>query len=384
MVNPQSVPTLFANANTETIGSSSSSCSNEGVEDFEAGSAATSTLKKLFIMIEPPLNPIKSNLYYCDDCFHVEQLREQLQDFTAGKKYGVIVITGHGSLFGTCRGNTQSILYQFSVDLPKKHSKGGQSRERFARNREIAKNEYLKQIAEKANSLFISQALNAPNVDGLVLAGSADLKNELISLKSDVLDYRLRNKILSIVDVAYGGKAGFYQAISLAQEAILDAKYIEERECIEELFNLMAKDNKVAVGLDETIYAINAGWADKLIICETQNQLKKVTFADDTVKYMREKDLKDYVKGDSSSSSVVKVESLIDYLIDNYEKLGINSLQLVSSSTNEGNMFMTSFEGIGCILKFDVNVAALLAEENGLNDHTFENNAFDEDLADFY
>ncbi|KAG2378056.1 hypothetical protein C9374_008678 [Naegleria lovaniensis] len=376
MVNPQSVPTLLnSNGNYSLDG-------NDHAEDYEACSNDSNNvdLKKLFVMIEPPLNSIKSNLYYCDDCFHVEQLREQLQDFTAGKKYGVIVITGHGALFGTCRGNTHSIMYQFSVDLPKKHSKGGQSRERFARNREIAKNEYLKQIAEKANALFISQALNAPNVDGLVLAGSADLKNELISLKSDVLDYRLRTKILSIVDVAYGGKAGFYQAISLAQEAILDAKYIEERECIEELFNLMAKGNKVAVGLDETMYAINAGWVDKLIICETQNQLKKVTFADSSVKYLREKDLKDY--GDSSS--IVKVESLLDYLIDNYEKLGINSLNLVSSSTNEGNMFVTSFEGIGCMLKFDVNVAALLAEENGLNESSFENHAFDEDLADFY
>ncbi len=32
-------------------------------------------------------------------------------------------------------GNTRSVLYKFSVDLPKKHGRGGQSALRFARLR---------------------------------------------------------------------------------------------------------------------------------------------------------------------------------------------------------------------------------------------------------
>ena len=54
------------------------------------------------------------------------------------------------------------------------------------------------------------------NVCGLVLAGSADFKNDLAL--SDMFDQRLQAKILKIVDVSYGGDNGFNQAIELASE----------------------------------------------------------------------------------------------------------------------------------------------------------------------
>lgn len=54
------------------------------------------------------------------------------------------------------------------------------------------------------------------NVAGLVLAGSADFKNDLAL--SDMFDQRLQAKVLKIVDVSYGGDNGFNQAIELASE----------------------------------------------------------------------------------------------------------------------------------------------------------------------
>ena len=48
-----------------------------------------------------------------------------------------------------------------------------------------------------------------PNVTGLVLAGSADFKNDLAS--SDLFDQRLQPIIMKVVDVAYGGENGFNQ-----------------------------------------------------------------------------------------------------------------------------------------------------------------------------
>lgn len=55
------------------------------------------------------------------------------------------------------------------------------------------------------------------NVAGLVLAGSADFKNDLA--QSDMFDPRLVSKIIKIVDVSYGGDNGFNQAIELASES---------------------------------------------------------------------------------------------------------------------------------------------------------------------
>lgn len=55
-------------------------------------------------------------------------------------------------------------------------------------------------VAEVAVQFFVTN--DKPNVAGLVLAGSADFKTELS--QSDLFDQRLRNIILSVVDVSYG------------------------------------------------------------------------------------------------------------------------------------------------------------------------------------
>ncbi len=41
-------------------------------------------------------------------------------------RFGFIVMDGNGALFGTLHGNTRDVLHKFSVDLPKKHGRGGQ------------------------------------------------------------------------------------------------------------------------------------------------------------------------------------------------------------------------------------------------------------------
>lgn len=46
---------------------------------------------------------------------------------------------------------------------------------------------------------------------GLVLAGSADFKNDLNS--SEMFDPRLQSKVINVVDVSYGFENGLNQAI---------------------------------------------------------------------------------------------------------------------------------------------------------------------------
>lgn len=62
---------------------------------------------------------------------------------------------GNGCLFATLSGNTQTILHKFSVDLPKKHGRGGQSAVRFARLRIEKRHNYVRKVAEMAKTLFI-------------------------------------------------------------------------------------------------------------------------------------------------------------------------------------------------------------------------------------
>lgn len=136
--------------------------------------------KKVNIDFEP-FKPINTSLYLCDNKFHTEALTALLAD---DNKFGFIVMDGNGALFGTLQGNTREVLHKFTVDLPKKHGRGGQSALRFARLRMEKRHNYVRKVAEVAIQLFISN--DKPNIAGLILAGSADFKTELS--QSDMFD----------------------------------------------------------------------------------------------------------------------------------------------------------------------------------------------------
>ena len=87
---------------------------------------------------------------------------------------------GNGSLFGTLSGNTREILHKiFSRFYPRKHGRGGQSALRFARLRLEKRATYLKKVAEMLTQIFITN--DKINVTGLILAGSAEFKNDLVN-----------------------------------------------------------------------------------------------------------------------------------------------------------------------------------------------------------
>ena len=131
--------------------------------------------------------------------------------------------THRGTCAGTLAGNTREILHKFSVDLPKKHGRGGQSALRFARLRLEKRHNYVRKVAETATQMFITN--DKVNVAGIVLAGSADFKNDLA--QSDIFDPRLVAKVLSTVDVSYGGENGFNQAIELSAECLSNVKFVQ-------------------------------------------------------------------------------------------------------------------------------------------------------------
>ena len=96
--------------------------------------------RKVTIDFEP-YKPINTSLYLCDNKFHTEDLGVLLED---SDRFGFVVMDGNGCLFGTLCGNHREILHKFSVDLPKKHGRGGQSALRFARLRLEKRRNYVR------------------------------------------------------------------------------------------------------------------------------------------------------------------------------------------------------------------------------------------------
>ncbi|KAB1199628.1 Eukaryotic peptide chain release factor subunit 1-1 [Morella rubra] len=160
--------------------------------------------KKVTIDFEP-FRPINASLHLCDNKFHTEALNELLE---SDDKFGFIVMDGNGTLFGTLSGNTIEVLHKYSVDLPKKHGRGGKSALRFARLRMEKRQNYVRKTAELAIQFYINPSTSQPNVSGLILAGSADFKTELS--QSDMFDPK---RGLSSAEVLVG--LGEYFATSL-------------------------------------------------------------------------------------------------------------------------------------------------------------------------
>lgn len=324
------------------------------------GEIITSEGKERKINIDfEPFKPINTSLYLCDNKFHTEALSELLE---SDQKFGFIIMDGNGALFGTLSGNTRDVVHKFSVDLPKKHGRGGQSALRFARLREEKRHNYVRKVAELAVQNFITN--DKVNVAGLILAGSADFKNDLN--QSDMFDNRLQTKVIKVVDVSYGGENGFNQAIELASETLSNVKFIQEKKLIGKYFEEISQDSgKVCYGVEDTLKALELGAAETLIVYENLEYNRWVLKTSNNSEVIlhtnkaQEMDRGMFMDKDTGQEmEVVEQGAFLEWLAEKYKDFGAN-LEFVSDRSSEGNQFVKGFGGIGAMLRYKVNFEQL-------------------------
>jgi len=318
--------------------------------------------KKVTIDFEP-FKPINKFLYLCDNRFHTEPLNELL---ISEEKYGFIIIDGNGTLFGKLAGSNKEILQDISVELPKKHGRGGQSAMRFARLRLEKRHNYLIKISELSVKHFITD--DKINVSGLIVAGSAEFKQQLTS--KDLLDPRLQNKIISVLDIAYGGNKGFEQAIELSQESLGNLKFIQEKKLLQNYMDEINQDTgKYCFGINDTIYALESGAIDKLL-CYQDLELYRVKVKNN----INEEETK-FLSIDTRNTlnlnefEILEEELFVDWISQNYNNFGCE-LYYISNYTTEGSQFCRGFGGIGAILRYPIE----------FNDYNLEEDDLEEDL----
>ncbi|XP_022086644.1 eukaryotic peptide chain release factor subunit 1 isoform X2 [Acanthaster planci] len=324
--------------------------------------------KKVNIDFEP-FRPINTSLYLCDNKFHTEALTALLAD---DNKFGFIVMDGNGALFGTLSGNTREVLHKFSVDLPKKHGRGGQSALRFARLRMEKRHNYVRKVAEVAVTLYITN--DKPNIAGLILAGSADFKTELS--QSDMFDPRLQTKVLKLVDVSYGGENGFNQAIELSTEVLGNVKFIQEKKLIGKYFDEISQDTgKYCFGVTDTLKALEMGSVEILIVWENldiQRFLLKNHSADEEkvlhLTQEQERDKTYFMDKDTGVElELVESQPLLEWLANNYKTFG-STLEIITDRSQEGSQFCKGFGGIGGILRYRVDFQEMEPDLDDFND----------------
>ncbi|CAM6037564.1 unnamed protein product [Sphagnum compactum] len=323
-----------------------------------------------------PFKPINSSLYLCDNKFHTEALNELLE---SDDKFGFIIMDGNGTLFGTLSGNTREVLHKFTVDLPKKHGRGGQSALRFARLRMEKRHNYVRKTAELATQFYINPATSQPNVSGLILAGSADFKTELS--QSDMFDPRLQTKVLNVVDVSYGGENGFNQAIELSAEILANVKFIQEKRLIGKYFEEISQDTgKYVFGIEDTLKALEMGAVETLIVWENlevnRYVLKNAVSGELVIKHLnreQESDQSTFREAETQAELEVQEKlSLLEWFANVYKGFGC-TLEFVTNKSQEGSQFCRGFGGIGGILRYQLDMRTFdeLSDDDGVYNDDF-------------
>lgn len=321
-----------------------------------------------------PFKPINTSLYLCDNKFHTEALNELLED---DDMFGFIVMDGNGCLYATLQGNTRTVLHKFTVDLPKKHGRGGQSALRFARLRLEKRHNYVRKCAELAVQFFITD--NKCNVAGIVLAGSADFKTDL--LQSDMFDPRLQRAVIKTVDVSYGMDPGFNQAIELSSETLSNVKLVQEKRLLQKYFDEISQDTgKYCFMVEDTLKALEMSSVETLIVWENlavnRLQVKNTATSEEKVLHLTpEQEQNDSYFHDPVTGvqlEVVERLTLVEWLANNYKAFGAN-LEFVTDRSQEGSQFCKGFGGIGGLLRWKVDFVELeMAAELDQSNADFE------------
>ncbi|KAL3937699.1 MAG: hypothetical protein SGBAC_007247 [Bacillariaceae sp.] len=341
-----------------------SKCPKNGLVIY-CGTVITEDGKERKVNIDfEPYKPINTSLYLCDNKFHTEDLSELLMDDEA---FGFIVMDGNGTLYGTVQGSNREVLHKFSVDLPKKHGRGGQSALRFARLRLEKRHNYVRKVAELATQLFVPDG-QRPNVQGIVLAGSADFKSEL--MRSDLFDGRLQKIVLKMVDVSYGGLNGFNQAIELSADTLSSVKLMKEKKLLQQYMDEIAQDTgKYCFMVDDTLKALELGAVEDLIVWDNlDNQryvLRNSSSSETVIKHLNKQQEtvdSNFRAEDGAELEVMEKEPLVEWFANNYKQFGCN-LEFVTDRSSEGTQFVKGFGGIGGVLRWKVDFAELNSYE---------------------
>mmetsp|Transcript_48599 Transcript_48599/g.78239 ORF Transcript_48599/g.78239 Transcript_48599/m.78239 type:complete len:455 (-) Transcript_48599:332-1696(-) len=321
------------------------------------GTVLTEDGKERSVTIDfEPFKPINTSLYLCDNKFHVEALKELME---SDDLFGFIIMDGNGSLFATLNGNHRAILHKMSVELPKKHGRGGQSALRFARLRLEKRHNYVTKVAEMAAQVFIQS--DKVTVQGLIVAGSAEFKTVLV--EAERFDQRLAAKVLMVCDVSYGGENGLNQAIEQSQELLSNVKFIQEKKVIKKYFDEIAQDTgKICFGIDDTMQCLDSGAVDMLMVWENLEHWRletrnPVTGEEDVLVLSpaQLKDPKHFRDEENQCDKEItdKIE-LVEWLSTNYTKFGCK-LEIVSNKSQEGSQFCKGFGGMGGFLRYKMD-----------------------------
>jgi peptide chain release factor subunit 1 len=185
----------------------------------------------------------------------------------SGKEYRCYILSIHNSHreFKLIKSDTEH--------LQKKQKKGGQSAPRFGRIRQEKRDIYTKKIASQIVSSYIANNHTECSVKGLIIAGPADIKGEV--MEHDIFKQYFQNKVMRVLSSDEINDGTVYDIYSSCFD--LFVPYEEGGKIIEEFNDLLSHaSDKLTFGSDVHAYLMS-------------NELEKVLVADEIYQEIRGK-----------------------------------------------------------------------------------------------
>jgi peptide chain release factor subunit 1 len=322
-----------------------------------AGATASSGYKdyKIESYVFEPEDPISRKLYVCDNRFHVDHLIEKL-----GEKdvFALLAIDSAKATIATLQGDHVQIIKSTRSGAAKKHRKGGQSSVRFARLRVEAIARYLKRVADEMKQYFIED--NRFELKGVIIGGPGQIKDQI----AEYLDYRLKEKVIGIKDLGYGGDEGGINELVASSDDILEGLAIIEEKQLVNRFKSTLIEGKANYGEAQVRDNLLMGAVEVLLISESVNQVRITATCNNCgnliAKTLKPVAVTDFVNSiqkqqcsqcNSINWDIVEKDLIID-LGDLAEKSNTR-VEIISSQTEEGRQIQ-SFGGICAILRYQL------------------------------
>jgi peptide chain release factor subunit 1 len=307
-----------------------------------------------YVLIPP--EPIGIYYYRCEHRFMLEPLYELLR---AEDAFGILVIDSKAATFAMLKGKRADIVKDISSGVAGKTRAGGQSARRYERLRQMHLNEFFTRVGKYMTEIY----LDAPSLKGIIVGGPGPTKEDF--LKGNYLHYEIKDKVLTTVDTGYTGREGVKEVVERSREFIRNVRFYEERKIVQDfLYNVGHDTGLSTYGEREVIQALKANNVRTLLLSEgVRRALVRLRCRDcgyvetrivdlDQMEEFEEK-MEDLscLKCSNGGYELVEKEDLFEALVKMAEGTEAR-VEVISAETEEGEMLIRSFGGLGAILKY--------------------------------
>jgi len=309
-------------------------------------------------IINPP-EKIKTFRYHCASEFLIWPLDDAL---SPKETYGLISIGRAASAVGYIRGSHMEVVRDFTSGIHGKHKAGGQSQKRYERLIEEGEKRFYRRISDEVNKLF----LEMEELTGIFIGGPGQSKEKFVN--DDTLDYRLKGKILDVVDIGYGGAEGLRAIVDKVKDQMKNIKYVRENQVMQRFMKEISNDTGLAVyGYEDVKKALGFNAVGLLILSEKLDsyflKIKCSNCGFTTDRTVREQELKkreaeiqeeSCPECSSNSFKLEEKKTTIEELGELAEAGGTD-IEILSAETELGESLYSTFGGIVGILRYKLN-----------------------------